>query len=947
MVTGSIINKGIFLLLCLAVFSGSAHADATFPIGDKCDLTAAQTWSGSGSSVQLDTDDAITGLADRKIGFDPSDEVTNVTNSCQTGDCIFDASLILATKPDFSIGGVTFDTVYPAQALKGSDTLTLTSGTYRITDSLSMIGNARLIIDGEVTLYVDKMSLTGNATVVVNSSDPDDFVLISRDGAVNSSEVDFGGSVNSAITGHLFIEGSLNMSQNIEITGTVTTKDLTIDSNASIVADLANGCGGGGSYALTISPTDGASLSCELQTITLQVQDGSGNDTGAYSGNINASVPSGSLAVTTGTYISGNSYQADSNGTLVLTLDGGGVGDITLTSYLEDDMANTTVTGDYSFVPYRYQISTNPTDVIAGKSAQVTVQPLECAVVGGSESVVVSSDYVGSFTLNTTTTSYIQPSSPTNSAAVYVKDDADSSYVQASNDVTLNFALNGSSEVEAQMDVLYSEAGSVSYTLSNTECVTLDDASTQCKTYSATHQVEARPWTFAICSSDTIDGTASSGTGYKTAGSTFDVMVKPIIWQTGGSETAAVDTSTYCSATVTQNFFDSDAPAATVSLTHTIDTPSGGNAGNLSGIVSMANTNKATGGDYFDFTGLSWDEVGSIRLQADTASNYLGMDVNQGYRNIGRFYPAYFRVQSNTWTYPNSQAFIYMGQPFSAATFLVEALNSSEAAVQNYVSFDSSLQAGFDLIENSGSYAARFVAPTFAAGSWALSSGSSIGTFTNTQINDCTDSICWSKAADFQADGPFNSVENIATSNISLDSQVANVDPVAYTTSGDVLTTQPDIRFGRIVLDDVGGVQGDTITVPMQVQYWNGSDFIPNSDDDSTTFDATNFCRQEVWSDLTDNASLSGSGTVSVGESRVINASQATSVREQVKFWLTLDSGGMSSSCEGSDSDLPWLRYNWDGADNDEEDPSSVVTFGIHRGSDKVIFRGETGLTGQ
>ncbi|WP_411354027.1 DUF6701 domain-containing protein, partial [Vibrio parahaemolyticus] len=30
-----------------------------------------------------------------------------------------------------------------------------------------------------------------------------------------------------------------------------------------------------------------------------------------------------------------------------------------------------------------------------------------------------------------------------------------------------------------------------------------------------------------------------------------------------------------------------------------------------------------------------------------------------------------------------------------------------------------------------------------------------------------------------------------------------------------------------------------------------------------------------------------------------------------------------------------------------EENPSSVVTFGIHRGNDRVIYRGEPGLTGQ
>ena len=82
-----------------------------------------------------------------------------------------------------------------------------------------------------------------------------------------------------------------------------------------------------------------------------------------------------------------------------------------------------------------------------------------------------------------------------------------------------------------------------------------------------------------------------------------------------------------------------------------------------------------------------------------------------------------------------------------------------------------------------------------------------------------------------------------------------------------------------------------------------------------------------------------------------MKAIQTESTREQIRFWLTLRSTdgtkGESDSCGGSDNELPWLRYNWDGEDDDEEDPSTVVTFGIHRGNDRVIYRGESGLTGQ
>ena len=260
-------------------------------------------------------------------------------------------------------------------------------------------------------------------------------------------------SSHSDITAQL-LANSITLSNSMDIVGGVTTNTFTTsETNTNIVGSGSCLNPAINSFGLTISPSTDTSLSCVAQTITLQIVEGGGANRGDYTGNINVSADSGSLSVTTGSYISGTSYQPDSNGTLVLALDGQGVGDINVTAYLEDDQSNTTVTGEYKFVPNKLEISTNPTEVIAGKSVQVTVQPIECQTVGGSEVAVVSTDYVGNVTLSTSSTSYSQPSSPTNSASVYIKDDADSSYTEVSNNVTLNFALNASSEVEAQMDV--------------------------------------------------------------------------------------------------------------------------------------------------------------------------------------------------------------------------------------------------------------------------------------------------------------------------------------------------------------------------------------------------------------------------------------------------------------------------------------------------------------
>ena len=75
---------------------------------------------------------------------------------------------------------------------------------------------------------------------------------------------------------------------------------------------------------------------------------------------------------------------------------------------------------------------------------------------------------------------------------------------------------------------------------------------------------------------------------------------------------------------------------------------------------------------------------------------------------------------------------------------------------------------------------------------------------------------------------------------------------------------------------------------------------------------------------------------MSSGSSRSVTATQAEAYRQQTRVWLDLEANG-----------LPWLKYNWDKDLAGEENPSSVVTFGIHRGNDRVIYRGEPGLTAQ
>ncbi|NMS31932.1 DUF6701 domain-containing protein, partial [Vibrio parahaemolyticus] len=87
-----------------------------------------------------------------------------------------------------------------------------------------------------------------------------------------------------------------------------------------------------------------------------------------------------------------------------------------------------------------------------------------------------------------------------------------------------------------------------------------------------------------------------------------------------------------------------------------------------------------------------------MKVTADTQANYLGMNVNPGYRDIGRFYPAWLSLVSNNWDYASDHdGFMYMSQPISY-DFVVEAQNMDGEATTNYSSFSSDLIADVQLL---------------------------------------------------------------------------------------------------------------------------------------------------------------------------------------------------------------------------------------------------------
>ncbi|WP_322532498.1 DUF6701 domain-containing protein [Vibrio parahaemolyticus] len=338
-------------------------------------------------------------------------------------------------------------------------------------------------------------------------------------------------------------------------------------------------------------------------------------------------------------------------------------------------------------------------------------------------------------------------------------------------------------------------------------------------------------------------------------------------------------------------------------------------------------------------------------------SLYLGSNafkIKDGKLTVGRFYPDHFKVTGTEWTYPDYQNdSVYMGQNFESVKFEVTAYNAEGYATQNYGDFAESLKADLYL---AGGYSDRLsiLDSDLTSDNW------SGAVWSKTWDN----SVYWRKDLSLPGpDGPFNSKlpadkdsstkTSIALSLNNDGSKVSGyVDPTRFLKEGpnntkermfsQQLLSQPDVRFGRIALDDVGVNQGKSVNIPLRVEYWRDNRFVLNSKDNGTTVSPTLKSQEPVWPDDGSDCDILLEGvrtTVNDGAMRELIAKQerADCGRQQAEVWLNLDPSG---------NNLPWLKYDWDN-DGSEENPSSVVTFGIHRGNDRVIYRGEPGLTGQ
>lgn len=725
-------------------------------------------------------------------------------------------------------------------------------------------------------------------------------------------------------------------------------------------------------YFLDVTPDNQFSLLCQTPKVTYTVYNEDGSVATDYNGTITASYPSGLTALepTVGSENSDYIYKTN-QGVVTVPVKSDALAEYTVKAELTDDSAQND-SGLLNFVPFAFGIDEQK--VIANKPKSVTVTALACN--NNNKEVVI--DYSG----KPTVTSNL--SEPIGGVGELAFAPTLSKGLSTSN---LSFSDSGKLTVKLEDD--------------NFDCTGLkdcpigDDGEADGK-LQGSFDVYSRPWTFAICPEvdDTKmngDITDASSVAFTSAGTDFNLKIKPLRWVNGAADSDPVsgldevDVTNYCDQDPTQNFVSNLSPKATMQLTHDVaePNPSIADKGLLGGVTNQLST-EPTNSYFYSFAGISWSEVGVLKMQADLMANYYDMHVNLGYRNIGRFYPHHLAQTENTWTYAaGHNGFAYMNQPIYIS-FTIEAQNESNQPTKNYGLFDESLQNKIGLvavqIDKMGNETIDLsnrldYSPDTDSGWSDNTVFGSIG-FRNAQFIATASDFNFLK--NFTNESPYTTVPDgpYSESNAKFGAYVSDMkdgvdfdydsgteigsDSNVGVNHGLSFNTQPDFRYGRMTLDSVSGPIGGPISVPLRVEYWDGSSFITNPDDSGSQFTPSVYY---VMSNIaSSSAKLTGSETiVSNGKSSVLKAEQANSQRETVRLFLRQgnDSGGYGNSARPEDDpDLnatikgwinpedigqPWLQFNW--RNLGDEDPSTVVIFGAYRGNDRIIYRGEPNLT--
>lgn len=533
-----------------------------------------------------------------------------------------------------------------------------------------------------------------------------------------------------------------------------------------------------------------------------------------------------------------------------------------------------------------------------------------------------------------------------------------------------------------------------------------------------------RPFGFDIDFSDdrAINGTGPLAVSFATdandpqafakAGQAFSTTVSAVTWQQVddvNNDGIPDDGASLYNNSITPNFGNESTAGdydVLVSLDSVVAPPVSNPASQLTDSVFATFTNGV------QTKSMVFNEVGIINLSAklvDSGSplpsnpeTFMGTsNVLGNVKNVGRFTPFEYVLTGGTILprpIANAQpmsitpsSFTYLGEEFGLSA-MIEARNMSGVVTANYVGSFIKLPG-----LNNINYFSAFV-PVAMAPDTDLSSRLSLGSTTPLVTwavsgdamptrgkGTLSGNLILGRQSSGAEDGPFNGLNigvDVADSDavqLVLDTDIDEVMPIANDTK---VIASSEFRYGRLLIDNAFGPETEPLNIPLRIQYFDGTRFVDNVDDSSTTlfYDATTAdpaLRSLFYVPGSYQDNLNDLETVVESEAVLAATSDVVVSLFQGRTGLTseTDSDGdfqnddrpFTSSVPGegnegraliefnlSDPQLPYslnfLRYDWRGgageADiydevpegaNYNDNPRAVVEFGSYRGHDRVI----------
>lgn len=470
----------------------------------------------------------------------------------------------------------------------------------------------------------------------------------------------------------------------------------------------------------------------------------------------------------------------------------------------------------------------------------------------------------------------------------------------------LALSFNGSGE--ASIGVNYSDAGQVTLKASYSGSVATNDANLS---MTGADQFVSAPAGLCITPQQYCAAGNATCTGYFKAGDTFPLAIKAVGWESD------VD-SNFCNNTTTTPSFQLDG----ISLSSFLVQPSGGDSGSL----TPSSYNHSAASTATTTVNPSQSEVGVFNLAASYNGPYIGMPVNLTSTMtspLGRIVPHRFSMMSFDLD-PSCDAVSYFEQP-ALLSFTIQAQNASGGRVLNYRG-------------------------TFAKATAALvAENNNDGVERSSRLNNQSNLLSWDNGEaqlinspvyvkrDTAPDGPFsqlriglklNDNDDLDAKLQALDQRVdssANCSVAGDCDSKMLTTSNMDWRYGRLQIVNALGSEQSNLPVQLKAEYWNGSQFVPNSLDSCT-------------------ATTPSKLLITTGTNPVITASGNPTKLNQGSsgaFDLMLSPPGVESRYPllYQLDDQPWLQYDWTPGDGVLlEDPKGEAVFGGFRGNNRQIF---------